>query len=272
MKHMAVLTKKERAKLLGCSRASLYYRSVIDEKDHALRRDIEDVLRTRAGCSYGYRRIATALTINEKRARRVMRKFGIKPYRRRGKRYRRTKPQDQAYPNLLQLVTPSYEGCVWAADFTHVLLGTIDISVATVLDLFTRRVVGVAVSKKHDARLVIAAFGNALLSQGRPAIFHSDNGSEYHAKSFRTMLTNLDVAISRSKKGCPWENGYQESFYNQFKIDLGDPNRFHSIGELTAAIYETIHCYNTERIHSALDMSPRQFALAHPAATINPRH
>src|SRR5206468_749139 len=121
-----------------------------------------------------------------------------------------------------------------------------DVSVATTIDLFTRKIVGVAVSTKHDAKLVIAAFGNALLAHGRPAIFHSDNGSEYHAKSFRQMLTGLGVAISRSKKGCPWENGYQESFYDKFKVDLGDPSRFASLGELTAAIYETVHCYNTE--------------------------
>lgn len=77
------------------------------------------------------------------------------------------------------------------------------------------------------------------------------------------MLTNLGVSISRSKKGCPWENGYQESFYNQFKVDLGDPNRSASFGELVAAIYNTIYRYNTVRIHSALRMAPSQFAQLH---------
>ncbi len=113
-----------------------------------------------------------------------------------------------------------------------------------------------------------SAPNDALLSHGRPAVFHYDNGSEYHAKAFRALLTHLGVAISRSKKGCPWENGYQESFYNRFKLDLGDPNRFATLGELTAAIYETIHCYNTERIHSALKMPPAAFALRHAAATV----
>lgn len=269
---MDVLTKSARAKLAGCSRATLYYRPKMAAKDAALRREIELLLRTKAGRSYGYRRVAAALKINEKRARRVMRTSGIKPYRRRGRRYRRMKPQDERYPNLLQLVTPSYEGCAWAADFTHVLFQGLDVSVATTMDLFTRKIVGVAVSTKHDARLVVAAFGNALLAHGRPAIFHSDNGSEYHAKSFRALLQELGVAISRSKKGCPWENGCQETFYDKFKVDLGDPNRFSSLGELTAAIYETIHCYNTERIHSALKMPPATFARLHAAATITSTH
>jgi putative transposase len=249
-------------------RTTIYYRSTLDAKDNALRRDIERVLATRAGRSYGHRKIALALSVNKKRVLRVMQKFSIKPYRRRGRKWRKHKPQDQVYPNLLQIVTPAYEGCVWAADFTHLDYRGKDIAVATVIDLFTRKIVGVAVSAKHDARLIIEAFGNALLSHGRPAIFHSDNGSEYHTKAFRALLTRLDVSISRSQKGCPWENGYQESFYNRFKIDLGDPNRFASLGELTAAIFETVHCYNTERIHSALKMPPSAFALLHAAATV----
>ncbi len=116
--------------------------------------------------------------------------------------------------------------------------------------------------------LVIQAFGNAVLTNSRPAIFHSDNGSEYHAKSFRAILVNLGVAISRSRPGCPWENGYQESFYNQFKVDLGDPNRFATLGEFVAEIYRTIHIYNTVRIHSALRMSPQQFAQLHAPVTL----
>jgi putative transposase len=269
---MDVLTKSARARLVGSCRSTLYYMPRLPPKDEALRREIERVMRTRAGRGYGYRRMAKALNVNEKRARRVMRKFGIKPYRRRGRKYRRAKPQDEIYPNLLQLVTPSYEGCVWAADFTHLNYRGKDVSIATVIDLFTRKIVGVAVSTKHDTRLIVEAFGNALLAHGRPAIFHSDNGSEYHARSFRRMLTTLGVSISRSAKGCPWENGYQESFYGKFKTDLGDPDRFVSLGELTAAVYETIHCYNTERIHSALRMPPAQFALAHAAVTIQSIH
>ena len=58
----------------------------------------------------------------------------------------------------------------------------------------------------------------------------------------------------------PWQNGYQESFYDKFKIDLGDPNRFDTLGELVFEIYRTIYVYNTTRIHTVLKMSPREFA------------
>jgi transposase InsO family protein len=66
-----------------------------------------------------------------------------------------------------------------------------------------------------------------------------------------------------SAKGCPWENGYQESFYSQFKVDLGDPGRFATLGELVLAVYQTIYAYNHARIHSILKMPPQLFAEAY---------
>lgn len=266
MREEVVVDVRARKRALGVSRSTLYYKSRMTERDHALRREIEAVLRRYP--SYGHKRVARHLKRNKKPILRVMKLFGIKPYRRRGRRWRRVKPQSEQYSNLLRLVTPTYEGCVWAADFTHLAWKDKDVCVATTIDLFSRKVMGAAVSTSHGTPLVIQAFANAILTNPRPAIFHSDNGSEYHAKPFRELLMTLGIAISRSKKGCPWENGYQESFYNQFKIDLGDPNRFKTLGELTAAIYETLYRYNTERIHSALRMSPNQFARLHQHATM----
>ncbi|MBU6500272.1 MAG: integrase core domain-containing protein [Patescibacteria group bacterium] len=74
------------------------------------------------------------------------------------------------------------------------------------------------------------------------------------------LLEEWSITISRSRPGCPRENGYQESFYGKFKVDFGDPNRFRTLGELVAAIYRTIWEYNHTRIHSALKMPPSVFA------------
>jgi transposase InsO family protein len=132
--------------------------------------------------------------------------------------------------------------------------------IATVLDLYTRRIVGLSVCTTHAVQLTLSAFMNALLQNPRPAIFHSDNGSEYNAEVFISALETIGVAISRSAPGCPWENGYQESFHSQFKVDLGDPGRFESLGELVLAIYQTVWQYNNTRIHTALKMPPAEFA------------
>ncbi len=86
------------------------------------------------------------------------------------------------------------------------------------------------------------------------------NGSEYASKVFTGMLENYGITISRSKPGCLWENGYQESFYDKFKVDFGDPNRFKTLGELVAEMYRMAREYNHTRIHSALKMPPAVFA------------
>lgn len=165
-------------------------------------------------------------------------------------------------------IVPAYPHQAWVADFTHVYFKEKDIRIASTMDAYTRTIVGVAIGTRGGTVLVTQALWGALLNHERPVLFHSDNGVEYDARSFKEMLTNLGISISRSKKGCPWENGYQESFYGKFKVELGDPNRFISLGELTAEIYRTIYVYNTLRIHSALRMAPRAFAKLHASATL----
>lgn len=257
MRHQDAVSKTALARLLGISRASLYYISRKDKKDWNLKTQIEALLRDRH--SYGSRRIAWALKLNRKRIQRVMRKFGIKPYRRRGRKQQRRKDITVIYPNMLLFTIPAYPHHIWAADFTELFWKGKRVYVATVIDLFTREIVGVAVAMRKGAPLVLQALWGALLHHPRPTIFHSDNGKEYDAKAFVSVLEDIGVLISRTHPGCPWENGYQESFYDKFKVDLGDPNRFHSLGELVAEIYRTIWNYNNIRIHSAFKMPPKTF-------------
>jgi putative transposase len=258
---------RETARLLGVSRSTLFYRKKKPEKDWALKVRIEEALRQFP--SYGHRRLALHLAANRKRVRRVMRLYGIKPYRRRGRKWRKPKEKSAVYPNLLMHTTPSYPNHLWVADFTHLAWKGRDVVVATTLDVYTRTIVGLAVATRGGTALVTQALCAALLNHPRPFIFHSDNGVEYNARSFRETLSGLGIQISRSKKGCPWENGYQESFYDKFKVELGDPNRYDTLGELVYAIYQTVHAYNTLRIHSALKMAPREFAKLHVPNTMH---
>lgn len=249
---------RERARLLGVARSTLWYKKRQPEKDWKLKVQIEEVLREHP--SYGSPRIALALRRNKKPVERVMKLFGIKAYRRRARRWKKPRKLAAVYPNLLMHSMPAYPHHAWAADFTHVLWREKDIRIATTMDVYTRRIVGLAIGTRGGTALVTAALGNALLNNPRPELFHSDNGVEYEARSFRAFLAEFGIMISRSKKGCPWENGYQESFYDKFKIDFGDPNRYGTLGELVAAVYEAVHRYNTLRIHSALRMPPAEFA------------
>jgi len=242
---------------MGISRASLYYVAKQGKKDWELKIRIEEELRVHP--AYGSRRLAITLQVSRPRIQRVMRLYGIKPYRRRGRRYRRVGAR-RIFPNLLLEVRPTYAHYIWATDFTELIYQRKKVYVSTIIDLFTRQLVGLHVGLRKGSALTIQTLANALFHHPRPAIFHSDNGSEYQARGFINILEECGIQVSRSKPGCPWENGYQESFYGKFKLDLGDPNRFRTIGELVAEIYRTAWDYNHTRIHSALKMPPAVFA------------
>ena len=131
---------------------------------------------------------------------------------------------------------------------------------ATIIDLYTREIVGWSILTNHSTQLIINTWLHALHNHAPPRIIHSDQGSEYTSEDYSTLVSSLGTLLSMSHPGCPWENGYQESFYGKLKIEFGDPTRFGSLGELVAALHLAIHYYNHHRIHSALGMSPIQFA------------
>lgn len=256
--------KSRLARYLGVSRQLLYYRHKQKVKDWELKVKIEEVLHDHP--SYGHRRLAIHLQVNRKRIRRVMRLFGIKPYRRRSKKFKYPRAiKDHQWPNLLLTNAPSHPCHIWASDFTCIYFKGRWIYLATIIDCFTREIVGFSVLTNHSNQLIINALLSAIHQHPVPKIIHSDQGSEYASHDYAHVCANLDVRQSMSRPGCPWENGYQESFYSQFKVDLGDANRFNSLGELVYEIYRAIYQYNNNRIHTKLKMPPvsygRQYQL-----------
>jgi len=260
--HLENPTKTELAKSLGVSRSSLYYEPTLPQKDWLLKIRIEQALHEHP--SYGHKRLAPALGVNKKRIRRVMRLFGIKPYRRHGRKLRKARDLGQIaapYQNWLLLIPfPEQEGIVWVSDFTYIPFHGRFVYLATIMDLFTREVVGWAIWTAHSTQLVLLALIDALEKHPASKYIHSDQGQEYKAYLYCRLAEQAGITVSMSHKSSPWENGYQESFYDKFKVDLGDPGRFKTLGELTAEIYLLIHSYNHCRIHTSLKMPPSAFA------------
>jgi len=77
----------------------------------------------------------------------------------------------------------------------------------------------------------------------------------------------MGIKASQSKKSSPWENGFQESFYNQWKLELGKPTQFNDLGELVEAIHAQMRYYNHKRIHSSLKMAPATYRVQHENKT-----
>ncbi len=241
------------------SKSSIYYKSKKYDEDLEVKMMIEKVWNDFP--SYGHKRLATELKLNRKRILRVMKKFGIKPYRRHRKPFKRsTVSIYDKYPNLLTSIPLTRINQIWVTDFTYLWYRNRFIYLATVIDIYNREVVGACVLNNHSSSLVVQSLISALMDHPKPEIIHSDQGGEYTGEVYTDFCNSSGIDISMSEKGSPWQNGYQESFYDKFKIDLGDPNRFDSLGELVFEIYRTIHIYNTTRIHTALKMSPREFA------------
>lgn len=257
----AKMTKVALAKKLGVSRSSLYYQSKKRASDDELKQKIIAVMEEHP--AYGHRRVATALTRNKKPIIRVMNKFGLKPKVRRG--WRPTKPEDLNRPetrveNIIKVLRPIRANVIWAGDFTYLWFVDRFWYVATVIDIYTREIVGWHIANHHTTALIMDAFNDAMRrSKTSPRYFHSDQGSEYVSGAYESLLAEHGTAVSHSRKSSPWQNGFQESFYSQFKLELGNPNRFRHIGELIEAIHCQIAYYNNRRIHSALKMSPFLF-------------
>ena len=172
-----------------------------------------------------------------------MKLFGIKPYKRKA-RWTKKKDYgrpDSGIPNLIKGSCPIKPNIVFAGDFTRLIWNEKIIYLATFIDLFTREIVGWSVSTKHTTELAIEAFLDAIRTTGRPFVVHTDQGSEYNSKEYTGFMENLEVKVSMSAKASPWENGYQESFYDNFKTDLGlEFERFEGVGEFVEAIHQTI--------------------------------
>lgn len=141
---------------------------------------------------------------------------------------------------------------------------------ATIEDIYTREILAAQVSRHHDRWLVLSTSKQAVTRTGMvPDMFHSDQGTEFMARACTAYWEEQQVVISVSDTGSPWQNGYKESFFGHFKDDLGRTDRFETPGEFIAAIYQQIHYYNYERIHTALKMTPVQYA---KLVSENPSH
>lgn len=249
------------ARSFRVARSTLYVKPRQPEKDKQLLTEVLSVLEEHP--HYGHRRIALTLQRNHKPILRIMKKYGIKTKKKRRKYLRKRKDEKNlptGIPNRIKQLCPILPDAVWVGDFTYLIFYGTYIYLATVIDLYTREVIGISIGLHHSAELVIAALEDAKQKRKQlPQIFHSDQGSEYASRQCRLWLLAHKILPSHSYKAHPWENGHQESFFGRFKEELENIHRFNSLEELMAGIYHQIHYYNTKRIHSKLKMTPQNF-------------
>ena len=208
--------------------------------------------------------IEQKVRISRKRVVRLMQEEGLKARVR--KRYKRTTMSDHDQPiadNLLrQTFTAERPNQRWVGDTTEFVIGTSSkLYLAVILDLFSRFVVGWAVSAVNDRHLTIKALEMALKRRCPAAglLHHSDQGCTYASEDYQDVLDAHGIVCSMSRRGNCYDNAVMESFFSTVKSELGD--QFASNGDAKMELFDYLEVfYNQRRRHSTLgQISPAAY-------------
>jgi len=196
------------------------------------------------------------LSVNHKRVERLMKEEGIKA--KRVKKSRRTTDSRHSLPvaeNVLaREFTASRPDEVWTSDITYVWTAEGWLYLVVFLDLYSRLVVGWAVSEELSTEFVEAAFmqGQARRGAAVSPLVHSDRGSQYASAAFREKLAAWGCAQSMSRKANCWDNAVTESFFGNLKGEMVHHECFATRREAKDKLFDYIEVfYNRSRIHSA---------------------
>ena len=216
-----------------------------------------------SGETYGSPRVlrelkARDIRTSKRRVERAMRGMGLTPPTPR--RCTKTTIRDRSHPvapnELARDFTAARPNERWVTDITYVWTDEGWAYVATILDLFSRAVVGWAVDTTLTTKLALAALQSAVQRRrpGLGLLHHSDRGCQYTSAEYRSRLAELGVTVSMSRTGNCWDNAVAESFFATLKSELVYRRRWRSIIDLREALFEYIEVfYNRRRLHSSLD-------------------
>ena len=215
--------------------------------------------------AYGYRRITHQLQrdgfdVNHKRVLRLMRQDNLLCLRHKSFLVTTESRHVLAvYPNLAAQIKPSGINQLWVADITYIRLRIEFVYLAVILDSYSRRVVGWALSRTLEAELTVSALTMAI-RQRKPApglVHHSDRGVQYACSAYVDLLKQHGMAISMSRSGNPYDNAQAESFIKTLKYEEVYRTEYGDLADAYGSIGEFIErVYNEQRLHSALGYVP----------------
>lgn len=215
---------------------------------------------------YGYRRVTFQLNregwqINHKKVHRIMREKGWL-CRTRKKKWISTTDSNHnlpIYPNLAKELTVERINQLWVADLTYIHILVCFIYLAVILDVYSRKAIGYAISRNVDTELTLAALRMAIANRNPPpgCIHHSDRGVQYASAKYVKELKDHKFQISMSRKGNPYDNAYAESFIKTLKSEEVHLWEYRTIEDVHRRVpYFIEDVYNHKRLHSAIGYCP----------------
>jgi len=238
-------------------------------KDMELRQKIMEIYQKNRQ-RYGSPRIHQKLlgegyAIGKKRVERLMSEMGIQAVAKR--KYKATTDSAHSKPvaenHLNGDFTPDKPNQYWVADITYIWTAEGWLYLATIMDLYSRKIIGWALRNRLTKELVIAALDMALKQRNLSPdlLLHSDRGSQYTSELYQLILLKNGILCSMSRKGNCWDNAVMESFYRTLKVELIYQNKYETRRQAQRDIFEYIEVfYNRERLHSSLGYcSPEEY-------------
>jgi putative transposase len=251
---------------MNLPRSGYYYKPkprALSPEDEAIISRIEEVAEDFA--TYGYRKITAQLkrdgiVINRKKVQRIMRERGL--FAKKKRQFVKTTDSNHpypVYPNLIKDLKVTDVNQVWVADITYIRIVTAFVYLAVILDLYSRKAIGYAISRDIDTGLSLAALQMAIKTRNPRAglIHHSDQGVQYAAHDYVDVLKNHEINISMSRKGNPYDNAFAESFMKTIKTEevyLWEYQTLEDVQRRLPYFIESV--YNQKRLHASLGYRP----------------
>ena len=250
------LPVKRQAELLQLSRSGLYYRPrPVPAADLAVMRRLDELhLEAPFAGSRMLRDMlrADGVEIGRGRVATLMRRMGISALYRRPNTSKPA-PGHRIYPYLLRGVAVDRPNQVWAMDITYIPMARGFVYLAAVVDWFSRRVLSWRLSIIMDTAFCLEAVEEALARYGRPAIFNTDQGSQFTSAAFTGLLLANGIAISMDGRGAWRDNVFVERLWRSVKYEEVYLRAYDGVAEARALIGRYMSFYNGRRPHSSLD-------------------
>jgi len=251
------LSISRQCELLDISRAAYYYQ----QRESRAEADLEDLKRImevlREIPFYGYRKISRALMgehphLTRKRVRRIMRRFGLRAqYARRS--LSKPRKEHKKYPYLLRGKEIRHPNQAWASDLTYLRLPGGFVYLVAIIDLFSRKVLSWRLSNSMDPAFCVAALEEAIERYGEPAIFNTDQGSQFTSDAFIAVLERHSIEISMDGKGRALDNVYVERLWRSLKYEEIYLKSYETMAQMAEGVARYFQFYNAERFHQSLD-------------------
>ena len=245
-------------------RRTYYYRPKKKPSDQALIKRMEQMCLDFP--RYGYRRVTKQLQregwiINHKKVARIMREKGLscRPQKRKWICTTKSNHNFRVYPNLIQDLTVDGINQLWMADITYIHILACFVYLAVILDVYSRKAIGYALSAHLNTELTLSALRMAI-DQRNPSpgcIHHSDHGVQYASKDYIRELESYQFHTSMSRKGNLFDNAYVESFIKTPKSEEVHLWEYRTMEDVQRRIpYFIEDVYNHKRLHSAIGYCP----------------